>query len=169
MFVVLVALAVVTVVGVAVARWYTAPRVLSLRRERGVAVLLLAVPVVLLTQSRGIAAGAAETGLIACAAAAVMGFGLGQFLRSSIQLAQDAGTTFVRGGAPYFALAMVASSLRILLSYILTGSLVPTTGSNIALATVVTSAIFSVVGGAWAARAVYVSLRSRAPQLEVSR
>lgn len=116
MFVVIGAVAVVTVVAVAAARWYTAPRVLSLRRERGIAVLLLAVPVVLLRQPRGIAADAAETGLISCAAAAVVGFGLGQFLRSSIQLAQDAATTFVRGGASYFALAMVASSLRIVLS-----------------------------------------------------
>jgi hypothetical protein len=169
MFVVIVAVAVVMVVGAAVARWYTAPRALNLRRERGIAVLLLAVPVVLLTQSRGIEAGAAEIGLAACAAAAVIGFGLGQFLWSSIQLAQDAGTTFVRGGAPYFALAMVASSLRIVLSYALTGSLVPTTGSNIALATVVTSAIFSVVAGAWAARAIYVGSRSRKLQPEVSR
>lgn len=169
MFVVIGAVAVVTVVGVAIARWYTAPRALSLRRERGIAVLLLAIPVVLLTQSRGIAADAAEIGLIACAAAAVMGYALGQFLRSTIQLAQDAGTTFVRGGAPYFALAMVASSLRMVLSYVLTGSLVPTTGSNITLATVVTSAIFAVVGGAWVARALYVGSRSRKGQPEVSR
>jgi hypothetical protein len=169
MFVVISAVAVVIGVGVAVARWYTAPRALNLRRERSIAVLLLAVPVVLLTQSRGIGAGEAEIGLAACVLAAVIGFGVGQVLRSSIELAQDGGTTFVRGGAPYFALAITASCLRVVLSYVFTGSLIPTTGSNVALAMVVTSAIFSVVAGAWAARAVYVGSRSRGLQPEVSR
>jgi hypothetical protein len=168
MFVVIAAIAVVAVVGVAAARWYTAPRALSLRRERSIAILLLAVPVVLLTQSKGIGAGAAEIGLIACAGGAVLGFGLGQFLRSTIQLAQGVGTMFVRGGAAYFALAIAASSLRIVLSYVITGTVVPTTGSNIALATVITSAVFAVVGGAWAARAVYLGSRSRAMQPGVS-